>query len=97
MTISLTSVILTDIVGIQRLADAFGVNNFFAGVAAFAGPPLAGKSHCFKRSKQRRTDTCELLLKLFGIHKTKTIYMSYQHKAVICTGSKIHEKLQKAW
>ena len=43
VTISLTSVILTDIVGIERLADAFGVNNFFAGIAAFAGPPLAGE------------------------------------------------------
>lgn len=42
VTISLTSVILSDIVGIHRIADAFGVSNFFAGIASFAGPPLAG-------------------------------------------------------
>ncbi|KAL4220128.1 hypothetical protein ACF0H5_020539 [Mactra antiquata] len=43
VTISLTSVLLTDIVGVHNLADAFGANNFFAGIASFLGPPLAGR------------------------------------------------------
>lgn len=42
VTISLTSVLLSDIVGIHKLAHGLGVNNFFGGVGTFAGPPLAG-------------------------------------------------------
>ncbi|KAH3808101.1 hypothetical protein DPMN_136451 [Dreissena polymorpha] len=43
VTISLTSVILADIVGIDKLSNAFGMCNFVGGVSVFAGPPVAGK------------------------------------------------------
>ncbi|XP_045200140.2 monocarboxylate transporter 13-like [Mercenaria mercenaria] len=42
VTISLTSVLLSDIVGIHRLAHGLGVSNFFGGIGSFAGPPIAG-------------------------------------------------------
>ncbi|XP_052218944.1 monocarboxylate transporter 12-like isoform X2 [Dreissena polymorpha] len=43
VTISLTSVILADIVGIDKLSNAFGMCNFVGGVSVFAGPPVAGR------------------------------------------------------
>ncbi|XP_052784504.1 monocarboxylate transporter 12-like [Mya arenaria] len=42
VTISLTSVLLTDIVGIEKLSDAFGMYSFISGISVFAGPPIAG-------------------------------------------------------
>ncbi|WAR28843.1 MOT9-like protein, partial [Mya arenaria] len=43
VTVSLTSVLLTDIVGIKKLSDAFGMYSFISGISMFAGPPIAGK------------------------------------------------------
>ncbi|XP_052784506.1 monocarboxylate transporter 12-B-like [Mya arenaria] len=42
VTVSLTSVLLTDIVGIEKLSDAFGMTSFISGISVFAGPPIAG-------------------------------------------------------
>jgi len=40
--ISLTSVILVDLLGLERLTNAFGLLLFFQGVGAIVGPPLGG-------------------------------------------------------
>ncbi|OWA50050.1 putative Monocarboxylate transporter 12 [Hypsibius exemplaris] len=40
--VTLTPVILVDLFGIERLTNAFGILLLFQGIAAFAGPPLAG-------------------------------------------------------
>lgn len=40
--ISLTSIILVDLLGLDKLTNAFGLLILFRGVAAIAGPPLAG-------------------------------------------------------
>ncbi|KAL3847025.1 hypothetical protein ACJMK2_017961 [Sinanodonta woodiana] len=42
VTITLTSVVLVDLVGIDLLSEAFGISNMVAGVTSLAGPPLAG-------------------------------------------------------
>ncbi|XP_058802203.1 uncharacterized protein LOC131670544 [Phymastichus coffea] len=40
--ISLTSIILVDLLGLEKLTNAFGLLILFRGIAAIAGPPLAG-------------------------------------------------------
>ncbi|XP_052784920.1 monocarboxylate transporter 12-like isoform X2 [Mya arenaria] len=42
VTVSLNSVLLADIVGIEKLSDAFGMASFISGISVFAGPPIAG-------------------------------------------------------
>jgi hypothetical protein len=41
--VSLTSVILVDLLGIEKLTNAFGILLLFQGVASFIGPPIIGK------------------------------------------------------
>lgn len=50
LTVSLTPVILSDIVGVNLLAGAFGVSNFVEGVSSLAGPPLAGLMYDVSKS-----------------------------------------------
>lgn len=40
--ISLTSIILVDLLGLDKLTNAFGLLILFRGAAAILGPPLAG-------------------------------------------------------
>lgn len=40
--VGLTSVILVDLLGLEKLTDAFGLLLLFQGIATLAGPPLAG-------------------------------------------------------
>lgn len=41
--VGLTSVILVDLLGLDRLTNAFGLLLLFQGIASFLGPPIAGK------------------------------------------------------
>ena len=41
--IALTSIVLVDLLGIAQLTNSFGLLCLLRGVAAIAGPPLAGK------------------------------------------------------
>jgi MFS transporter, MCT family, solute carrier family 16 (monocarboxylic acid transporters), member 14 len=41
--VGLTSVILVDLLGLERLTNAFGLLLLFQGIASFLGPPLAGE------------------------------------------------------
>lgn len=41
--ISLTSIIIVELVGLDKLTNAFGSICMFRGAAAMMGPPLAGK------------------------------------------------------
>lgn len=40
--VGLTSVILVDLLGIEKLTNAFGLLLLFQGIASLVGPPLAG-------------------------------------------------------
>lgn len=40
--VGLTSVVLVDLMGLDRLTNAFGLLLFFQGLASFLGLPLAG-------------------------------------------------------
>jgi len=40
--VCLTSVVLVDLVGVDRLTNAFGLLLFIQGIATFVGPPIAG-------------------------------------------------------
>lgn len=48
--VSLTSVILVDILGIERLTNAFGLLLLFEGVASLVGPPVTGWLYDFSGS-----------------------------------------------
>lgn len=41
--VGLTSVCLVDLVGLNKLTNAFGLLLLFQGIATFSGPPIAGK------------------------------------------------------
>jgi hypothetical protein len=41
--VGLTSVILVDLLGLDRLTNAFGLLLLFQGIASLVGPPIAGK------------------------------------------------------
>lgn len=41
--VGLTSVILVDLLGIDKLTNAFGLLLLFQGIASLIGPPMAGK------------------------------------------------------
>jgi MFS family permease len=46
--VGLTSVILVDLLGLDRLTNAFGLLLLFQGIASFLGPPIAGTvSHVY--------------------------------------------------
>lgn len=40
--VGLTSVILVDLLGLEKLTDAFGLLLLFQGIATLIGPPMAG-------------------------------------------------------
>ena len=40
--VSLTSVVLVDLLGLEVLTSSFGLTLLFTGVAAVVGPPVAG-------------------------------------------------------
>jgi MFS family permease len=44
--VGLTSVILVDLLGLDRLTNAFGLLLLFQGIASFLGPPIAGRAYC---------------------------------------------------
>lgn len=41
--VGLTSVILVDLLGLDKLTNAFGLLLLFQGIASLVGPPIAGK------------------------------------------------------
>lgn len=41
--VGLTSVILVDLLGLDKLTNAFGILLMFQGIASLVGPPIAGK------------------------------------------------------
>ena len=45
--IALTSIVLVDLLGIHQLTNAFGLLCLLRGVAAIAGPPLAGNNKVY--------------------------------------------------
>ena len=44
--VSLTSVVLVDLLGIDLLTNSFGLLLLFQGAATFIGPPMAGRGLC---------------------------------------------------
>ena len=44
---ALVTVILVQLVGVDRLTDAFGIVSFAQGIANLFGPPLAGNAYRF--------------------------------------------------
>lgn len=42
--VGLTSVILVDLLGLEKLTNAFGLLLLFQGIASLVGPPIAGKN-----------------------------------------------------
>lgn len=45
--VGLTSVILVDLLGLEKLTNAFGILLLFQGIASLVGPPLAGTNFGF--------------------------------------------------
>lgn len=43
--VGLTSVILVDLLGLEKLTNAFGILLLFQGIASLIGPPIGGKFH----------------------------------------------------
>lgn len=45
--VGLTSVILVDLLGLEKLTNAFGLLLLFQGIASLIGPPIAGTTLMF--------------------------------------------------
>lgn len=45
--VGLTSVILVDLLGLEKLTNAFGLLLLFQGIASLVGPPIAGRCHTY--------------------------------------------------
>jgi MFS family permease len=43
--VGLTSVVLVDLLGLDKLTNAFGLLLLFQGIASVMGPPIIGKDH----------------------------------------------------
>ena len=50
--VGLTSVIVVDLLGLDKLTNAFGLLLLFQGIASLIGPPIAGKRKPIKRQLQ---------------------------------------------
>lgn len=48
--VGLTSVILVDLLGLEKLTNAFGLLLLFQGIASFAGPPIVGSLYDYTNS-----------------------------------------------
>ncbi len=44
--VSLTSVVLVDLLGLEKLTSSFGLVLLFQGIGAILGPPIAGTLYC---------------------------------------------------
>lgn len=47
--VGLTSVVLVDLLGIEKLTNAFGLLLLFQGIASLIGPPFAGSYDLYLR------------------------------------------------
>lgn len=56
--VGLTSVILVDLLGLDKLTNAFGLLLLFQGIASFIGPPMAGTSRSNNCSLQHSNIYC---------------------------------------
>lgn len=67
--VSLTSVVLVDLLGLEMLTNSFGLLLMFQGIATLIGPPIAGKTHAlscliwniFYNILSRKTDKLRIL------------------------------------
>lgn len=59
--VGLTSVILVDLLGLDRLTNAFGLLLLFQGIASFLGPPVAGIANSALTIKLSTAVTSQLL------------------------------------
>jgi len=59
--VGLTSVILVDLLGLDKLTNAFGLLLLFQGIASFIGAPIGGKLN------YRSNETQEQILKMFSV------------------------------
>lgn len=66
--VGLTSVILVDLLGLDRLTNAFGLLLLFQGIASLIGPPIAGK--------KKTPSSCFLIPYKFGTRWPKPIQFS---------------------
>ncbi|KAI1702908.1 major facilitator superfamily domain-containing protein [Ditylenchus destructor] len=65
--VCLTSVVLVDLVGVDRLTNAFGLLLFIQGVATFVGPPLAGQLYDLTKRYDWTFGFCGVCLFVSGI------------------------------
>ncbi|KAG8176490.1 hypothetical protein JTE90_024919 [Oedothorax gibbosus] len=65
--VSLTSVILVDLLGLEKLTNAFGLLLLFAGVACLIGPPITGWLHDYTGSYDPGFYTSGLMIAIGGL------------------------------
>lgn len=64
--VCLTSVVLVDLVGVDRLTNAFGLLLFIQGIATFVGPPIAGRLYDLTNRYDWTFALCGICLFLSG-------------------------------
>jgi len=66
--VCLTPIVLVDLLGLEKLSNAFGLVLLFQGIGAVAGPPFAGLYDCCKIK-----DTVSYLLSVLFCKKNCSI------------------------
>ena len=51
--VGLTSVVLVDLLGLDKLTNAFGLLLLFQGIASVIGPPIIGKRYSYPDNNQQ--------------------------------------------
>lgn len=88
--ISLTSIIICDLIGLEKLTNAFGILTLARGTSSIYGPPIAGRQIAFLKPPSKNflnlfiflnfglSNFCELKKKTHYTHvKDKYILVSY--------------------
>ena len=60
--VGLTSVVLVDLLGLDKLTNAFGLLLMFQGIASVIGPPIIGKRYSYIERNQQRYLVLDVIL-----------------------------------
>ena len=81
---ALTTVILVELVGVDRLTDAVGIVSFAQGIANLVGPPLAGRPNMLRSASIERThNASHQVISVFDVVLLLTECLSYLYSSAL--------------
>jgi MFS family permease len=92
--VCLTSVVLVDLIGIDRLTNGLGLLFFVQGVATFVGPPIAGKLFDYTRRYDWTFAFCGICLFISGaiLYAIPIFFAGKQHYELASKNDRLEDK-----